>query len=935
MLPSAQNHARCNAPQCADGDPLPPSARPSGLRVRAVGMAIASLCSTYPGHVLAAAGYGGGGAGGVGIQGGGGGGQGGGLTGGVGGIGGDGWAAMTSGANGGGDGNNPRAFGGWPGQAGSTSADGTAGGAPGAWVNAMGAGGGGGGVIGAGGGGGGSVSGSSLNDGTGGNRGTFITLPGTHTIGAQLYGDPGWDANVGGGGGGGAAVVVPASGVDLTVDRQAMIAGGAGGGSLSVRIVGLTVIVLGGGGGGGAGVAMRSGTLTVQGQIAGGTGGDSPYRSGDGGDAVVLTSGSVIVGQQARVIGGQGGTNPFEIPSLPGRTGNGGTGLSIGSGSVVNEGRIDGGQPGTPSPGSAVISQGASGAAVRAGTNTAVTNKGIFFSASDAVVFEGNNNTLTLWQGSTTTGDVRFEGAGNTLALGSDPGTPTAGVTMTGSLALGANGIYAVRANAGTADRLSVTGSATLTGATVQVTAAPGAYAANTAYDILHAGGTFNGTRFAGVTADLAYLTPSLTYAANDQDLLLTLTRRQVPPGVDPGTPGQPIPGGDPSTRPIRFADLVSGRNPAAAANAIDGMPSTHEVYRHALNLPNGAPQSFFSALSGETHANAASAVQGLSSQTRSVPLAHLRANLGAGLSPGAPTAAAGMSDAAPAASTLPGSNARPAWAQLVGNWQRLGATADTAAVRLHTGGVFAGADGAAGNGWRLGGALGYTDSNLRTDGVDAKTDISSYSAIVYGGRAFDAGPGKLNLMLGAAYTWHDLSTQRRIAVGGLDQTLRADYGASTTQVFTELGWALPASATLTLEPYGGLAWAGQRSRAFQESGGSAALSGASQTSNTTTTTLGLRGHQALLLGRFQGSLTAGAGWRHAFGELRPTSKLAFDAGDAFTVAGAPIARNAALLEAGLDAAVGRNATIGLSYGGQFGSGNQDHSATLSWRWAF
>lgn len=317
------------------------------------------------------------------------------------------------------------------------------------------------------------------------------------------------------------------------------------------------------------------------------------------------------------------------------------------------------------------------------------------------------------------------------------------------------------------------------------------------------------------------------------------------------------------------------------------------------------------------------------------MPLAQLRANLGAQLRPGAPTAAAGISDAVPAASALPGSTAQPAWAQLVGNWQRLGATGDTAAARLHTGGVFAGADGALGSGWRLGGALGYTDSNLRTDGIDAKTDIASYSAIVYGGKAFDAGPGKLNLMLGASYTWHDISTQRRIAVGGLDQTLRADYGASTTQVFTELGWALPVASTLTLEPYAGLAWAGQRSRAFQESGGSAALSGKSQTDNTTTTTLGLRARQALTLGTFQGALTGGAGWRHAFGDLRPTSKLAFDAGDAFTVAGAPIARNAALLEAGLDATVGRNATIGLSYAGQFGSGNQDHSATVAWRWAF
>ena len=48
-----------------------------------------------------------------------------------------------------------------------------------------------------------------------------------------------------------------------------------------------------------------------------------------------------------------------------------------------------------------------------------------------------------------------------------------------------------------------------------------------------------------------------------------------------------------------------------------------------------------------------------------------------------------------------------------------------------------------------------------------------------------------------------------------------------------------------------------------------------------------------------------------------------------------PIARNAAALDVGLEATVGRSATMGLSYNGQFGASNQDHSALLAWRWAF
>ncbi len=549
-------------------------------------------------------------------------------------------------------------------------------------------------------------------------------------------------------------------------------------------------------------------------------------------------------------------------------------------------------------------------------------------------------NGATL-SGAGTLGQVTIA-SGAALAPG-NAAAPTGRMNVQGDLAFQAGAVYRVATTSdGAASNVRVAGGATLTGATVQVAPSAGNYAENTSYDILLAGGSFHGTRFAGVASDLAYLAPSLSYSANDQDVSLTLTRKLVPPGTDAGSPEPPEPGGpatqpgpDNATRPIRFADLVSGGNAVAIANAVDSMPAANEVYRHALSLPNGAPQSFFTALSGASHANAAGALQGLSGQARSLPFSHLGANLGAGMRAGSPTATVGASDAAPASSVLPASNAQPAWAELVGNWQRLGATGDTSEARMHTGGVFAGADGAIGAGWRLGGALGYTDSKVRTGGVDDKTDISSYSAIVYGGKAFDAGAGKLNLLLGAAYTWHDIDSKRRIAVGGLDQTLRADYGASTTQLFTELGYALPAGPSLTLEPYAGLAWADLRSRAFQESGGSAALSGASQTNQTTTSTLGLRGRQALTLGEFQGGFSAGAGWRHAFGDVNPTSRLAFDAGNAFTVAGAPIARNAAVLEAGLDAQVGRRATVSLSYAGQFGSGNQDHSATLAWRWAF
>ncbi|MFY0477189.1 autotransporter family protein [Achromobacter marplatensis] len=936
----------------------PNDRRPPSRLKQATAVALSlNLYLFIPADTLAAAGHGGGGMGGMGAYAGGQGGGGGGLKGGNGGQGGDVipesvaiggyggagggfWNAPPGGTgvpagSPGNAGGGPSGTGGTAGSAGTPSRD-----ASGA-ILLLGAGGGSGGVAGAGGGGGGSSGtaqwGFAERGGYGGNQNIDLTgVPSYRIDGpSTVVGKDGMNAASGGAGGGGTSII-GLSRVDLFIDAPVIMRGGAGSDSVNA-IPFAGGLSRGGGGGGGAAIAIDSGALILNGNISGGAGGTSYYRSGGGGDAVVLTSGDITVGPQAVITGGAGGRiYSGGLIMYDTRSGDGGTGVSIGSGSVVNNGSIAGGAAGSAPFWS---EQGADGAALRAGTMTTVVNKGALAGTTAAVIFEGDRNKLVLWQGSATTGDVRFKGTGNQLALGSDSGAPVR-VAMAGGLDLGSGGIYVVRATATQADRLDVGGAAKISGATVQVAATPGAFAENSQHVVLHADGAFSGTRFVSATSNLAYLVPSLSYSADDRDAILTLTRKQIDPEPEPLPQPQPgtQPGAgsvDPATRPIRFADLVSTPNARATANAVDSMPIGNEVYRSALNLPVGAPPAFFSALSGEVHASTVSALRGIDSQTRNVPFAHLRASLGAGMRPGAPTAGAGLSDVAPAASTLPVFASQPAWAQLVGNWQRLGATSNTAAVRQHTGGVFVGADHAIGSGWRLGGALGYTDSDLRLDGVDAQTDVSSYSAVMYGGQSFQAGSGKLNLLLGGAYSWHDIGSERRIAMGGLDQTLTADYGASTTQLFSELGYAWQASAAFTLEPYAGVAWAGRRTRSFSESGGSAALSGASQAANTTTATLGVRGRQEMLLGTVRASVTAGLGWRHAFGDVLPATRMAFDAGDSFSVAGAPIARDAALLDVGLNAAVGRNATLGLAYSGQFGGGNRDHGAALSWRWAF
>ncbi|MCY1525401.1 Extracellular serine protease [compost metagenome] len=307
------------------------------------------------------------------------------------------------------------------------------------------------------------------------------------------------------------------------------------------------------------------------------------------------------------------------------------------------------------------------------------------------------------------------------------------------------------------------------------------------------------------------------------------------------------------------------------------------------------------------------------------MPLAHLRGNLDAPVLAGRPTAQLGT----PSSDALPQSGASPLWAQAFGNWSKFGSDGNASEVSQSAGGLFVGGDGAVGGGWRLGGAVGYIGSHNSIDDAASRTNVDSYTATLFGGRNFQAGPGHVRFMAGAAYTWHDIDAKRDVAAGSLNQQLESSYHASSTQVFTELGYNLPLGDAYTIEPYAGLAWNQVRTRGFEESGGTAALHGKGSTDDVTSTTLGLRGAWQFGSDRAPGRLTASLGWRHAMGDVKPRQELAFDGGSTFSVTGVPIARDAAVVGLGAEVAIARNTTAGVSYDAQFGGGNRQQSGLL------
>ena len=137
------------------------------------------------------------------------------------------------------------------------------------------------------------------------------------------------------------------------------------------------------------------------------------------------------------------------------------------------------------------------------------------------------------------------------------------------------------------------------------------------------------------------------------------------------------------------------------------------------------------------------------------------------------------------------------------------------------SGGLFVGGDTETGKGWRVGGAVGYLDSRNTISDSASRTKVDSYGDRLRRPQ-LRRRPGPAAPHGGAAYTWHNIDAKRDVAAGTLNQQLKSSYRATSTQLYTELGYKLPLGDAYSIEPYAGLAWNQLRTRGFQESGGSA-----------------------------------------------------------------------------------------------------------------
>ncbi|PSJ59510.1 autotransporter serine protease [Kumtagia ephedrae] len=537
----------------------------------------------------------------------------------------------------------------------------------------------------------------------------------------------------------------------------------------------------------------------------------------------------------------------------------------------------------------------------------------------DGGLIKSGDGTLVLTGDSTYGGDTRIDGGA--LAIGGSiasdtfveqsgllAGTGTvhgdvdnAGAVYAGWNVLGGvltvDGNYRQRANSwlvvelGAPDgtsRLDVTGTAALEGGAVDVLVAPGGYRGDGRHTILSAAGGVTG-RFAEVCNCYAFLDFALAY--DPAAVHLDVARNEV-----------------------AFADLASSGNGAAVAGTIESLGIGNILYDNAIGIFTG--EAPFASLSGEIHASLSGLLIEQSSLLSHAATARLRSTFAdAGAAP-LPVMAYGPDGAAPAAATT---DRFAVWSQVLGARGEIDANGSAAGLDHSVGGLLFGGDAAVGDAWRVGVLGGYSHTSFEQSLASGSS--KNIHLGIYGGAEW----GALALRTGAAYSWHDVETRRETWLGWLGGNPTAGYDAGTAQLFGELGYRLPA-ARMELEPFAGLAYARVRADGFTEKdGGPLGLTAAASTTDTTFATLGVHASAGFDIGSLAATARGTLGWRHAFGDVVPTTAMALAGGGSFDAEGLPIARDALVLEAGLDLAIAPAASLGLTYAGQIAGSARDH----------
>ncbi|WP_346295186.1 autotransporter domain-containing protein [Rhodopseudomonas sp. P1] len=508
---------------------------------------------------------------------------------------------------------------------------------------------------------------------------------------------------------------------------------------------------------------------------------------------------------------------------------------------------------------------------------------------------------------------------GGALAPGNSIGT----LNVSGNLTFTAASSYMVEVSPSSADRVNVSGTATLGGATVTASFASGGYVERQ-YTLVNATGGVIGTFGTLVNTNLpSGFRSSLGYDANNAYLNLVLDY----------TPG-----------PSPVINSGLNRNQTQVANAL----STYFARTGSIPIVFGAlTPAGLSAVSGETATGAQQSTFSAMTQFMGVltdPSSNGRSTQGtmtalpyAEASSGSVRDAQAMMNAVVARTSF-----EPRWvtwgAGFGGSQTTDGnASLGSATATSRLAGIAAGADYWLSPQTVAGFAMagGATQFGLAGGLGSGTSDLIQVGGFVR--HSF----GASYITAAAAYGWQDITTERTVAIGSLNQ-LRANFNANAYSARVEAGhrWSAPVIGGVGLSPYAAAQVTAFDLPAYAEqaAGGTGvfALGYAAKTVTATRSELGLRTDKSFALDGALLTLRGRAAWAHDF-DVDRSIAATFQAlpGASFVVNGARPARDAALTTVSAEVSWLNGFSVAASFEGEFSDVTRSYAGKGLLRYAW